>query len=251
MESQLDSSSILTKRQSLSISGYCRNGSKLQDIIVLHKLIGKFLIIPNKKLFLLFHALKLCHQLCQGNNYRLTKCLTLKHWNGNINFHLLNKSSPTSKVIINFHLDKLQYNLIYQTSSTLPLKSFNKKNCAYFKKSDSKFRYSRNGEPLKIRINFCKEGVKDTHIVTIKIMDDLFVPLALMSFKIKGQSIENHGFYLEWENNQKNRQYSGYNNGKLLIESYPKDKGHKYSTNLKLQDFADFKDDFVFKKHGL
>ena len=248
--------SLLDQRDSLLIAGYSRRTLKKELLIVLRHLIKKKLIDHDNKIFKLIKPIKLYHQLFEGKNYRMTKCLTLRNWKNGIKFMFLNQSSLQWKIMIDFNIVRLKYNLIYQTSnsSTLPYISYNQQDCSCYPDTVSKFRYPRSGEIIKIRINIFKETSRCHHIMTIKMMDEGFIPLAEMSFKIRGKSVENNAFFLEWQNDRYNE--TGYDlpyqNGILLIETYPKaekEKENKYPTNLQVQDFKNFTNDYIFKAH--
>ena len=256
---KLNCSSLLSKRCSLSISGYSR---KIRDnkplIIALEKVISLYLYDSEMKLFKLFNPMKIYYQICQQKQYQITKCLKIKDWDNKIKLVLFPQSSLKFKLIIIFKMLELKYDVFYKTSSSTYTNHHG--NCALLQSSDSKFRYPQNGEALQIKINFYKHPQKNgEHIMKVQIMDGDFRPLAAIKSTLKAKSIKNTSLYLQWKNKTtENDQDLGYKNGILLIETF-KSKNpyentfYEFSTRLDLwPDFIfaqDYDYDYTFKEH--
>ena len=254
---KLNYSSLLTKRYELATAAFCRNErTKARFIFVLEKIINKFIKDPRNQMFILFKTIKLYSQLCEGKNYQVTKCVTVRNWNNKIKLILSHGSSSSLssskfEMVLTFYLCKLKYDLNYHSASRncrdLCIK---KMNCAYFKKSNVKFRYPKNGETLRITIDFWRQIYEKKYIMKVQIMDAGFIPLAAISLRLRGNNVEKNALYMQWQNDGKERGYLGYTNGSLIIQTFKKNQLQKDTSNFNfLKYFSNFNWDYIFKSH--
>lgn len=228
---KLNYTSSLKKRASIIVTGYCRLKVRIQLTFVLMKIIIGYFYESDYRRYKLIDVMNVSQYLAKDKDYVITKCLTLQNWKNYIQFHFLDPSSFKSPIIICFnlfcgHSCPSTYDVYYETPTTIA--GFIDKQIPVCARKP-KF----NGELFKISIQlFNIKGQEDEHILQIVIMDEwstYFQIVAAISVVLP-TNVRNSTLYLDWKNWNPFKKEGkpiqpSFENGTLLIESYPKGCG--------------------------